>query len=301
MPPIASIAAVATAFHPDQRLTDVVEAALKSCVEVVVVDNTPAGQPSAAEGLADLAGVRVLRDGRNAGLAAALNTGLRALESDADAVLLLDQDSILTSELVESLAAHLASDPAIAIAAPAPWDAVTGRYYEPGTDGRPDVADRETVITSGMLVRRSVFDSVGTFREEFFVDHVDNDFCLRVHATGARIVQDKRLKLEHSLGTREEHGVGGLKVATSRHPVWRNYWFARNAMVLIREHRGDAPEWVRGMRRYLIQYELVRTFLEAPRFQRSAAIRKGIADGRRGRVRESYYPEGAARPDRTSS
>src|SRR5260221_5523065 len=230
-----TIAGLATAFHPDGRLADVVEAALKSCAEVVVVDNTPAGQPSAAEAVADLAGVRVLRDGRTVGLAAALNRGLREVSPQADAVLFLDQDSVLTPDLVEGLAAHLA-DPSVAIAAPAPWDAVQGRFYEPGTDRRPDVADRDTVITSGMLVGRSTLAELGTpavlgtlgtaeggpFREEFFVDHVDNDFCLRVRATGARIVQDKRWKLEHSLGVREQHKVGGATVASSRHPVWRN-------------------------------------------------------------------------------
>ncbi len=296
MPPIA---AIATAFHPDERLAAVVEAALKSCAEVVVVDNTPAGQPSAAESLADLTGVRVLRGGRNLGLAAALNAGVRVLRADAEAVLFLDQDSVLSPDLVEALAAHLAADPAIAVAAPAPWDAGQGRYYEPGLDARPDVADRDTVITSGMLVRRSVLDQVGGFREEFFVDHVDNDFCLRVRAAGGRIVQDKRWKLVHSLGTREKHRVPGATFSSSRHPVWRNYWIARNGTILIREYRRTAPAWTRSTRRYLPRWFLVRLLLEAPRSKRAAAMLQGFADGLRGRVTESFYPEGAARPERT--
>jgi rhamnosyltransferase len=296
MPPIA---AIATAFHPDERLAAVVEAALKSCAEVVVVDNTPAGQPSAAEPLADLAGVRVLRSGRNVGLAAALNAGVRVLGADAEAVLFLDQDSVLAPDLVEGIAEHLAADPAVAVAAPAPWDAEDGRYYDPGTDARPDVADRDTVITSGMLVRRSVLDQMGGFREEFFVDHVDNDFCLRVRAAGGRIVEDKRWKLAHSLGARETHRIFGATFSSSRHPVWRNYWIARNATILIREHRRTAPAWTRGTRRYLERWFLFRVLFEAPRSKRAAAILQGFADGLRGRVTESFYPEGAARPERT--
>jgi rhamnosyltransferase len=298
MPPIA---AIATAFHPDERLATVVEAALKSCVEVVVVDNTPTGQPSAAESLAGLAGVRVLRGGRNVGLAAALNTGVRVLGAEAEAVLFLDQDSVLAPDLVEAIAAHLAADQAVAVAAPAPWDAEQGRYYDPRTDARPDVADRDTVITSGMLVRRSVLDQIGGFREEFFVDHVDNDFCLRVRAAGGRIVEDKRWKLAHSLGTREKHRVPGTTFSTSRHPVWRNYWIARNGTILIREHRRTAPSWTRNTRRYLQRWFVLRLLLEAPRPKRAAAMLRGFADGLRGRVTESYYPEGAARVERTSA
>jgi rhamnosyltransferase len=296
MPPVA---AIATAFHPDERLAAVVEAALKSCTEVVVVDNTPAGQPSAAESLADLAGVRVLRSGRNVGLAAALNAGVRELGADAQAVLFLDQDSVLAPDLVEALVAHLAADPAVAVAAPAPWDAGHDRYYEPGTAARPDVADRDTVITSGMLVRRSVLERIGGFREEFFVDHVDNDFCLRVRASGGRIVQDKRCKLVHSLGTREKHRVAGATFSSSRHPVWRNYWIARNATILIREHRRTAPAWTRGTCVYLQRWFLCRLVFEAPRSKRAAAMLQGFADGLRGRVTESFYPEGAVRPERT--
>ena len=195
-----SIAAVVTAFHPDERLTAVVEAALKSCQPVIVVDNTPGSAPSLSDGLRDLAGVTVLRDGRNRGLAGGLNAGLDALAADRgedagvdegeqpDLVLFLDQDSVLGEELVLGLAEHL-TDPAIGIAAPAPWDEAQGRFYEPGTENGPDVADKDTVITSGMLVRREVIERVGRFRTEFFVDHVDNDFCLRARAAGYRIVQ----------------------------------------------------------------------------------------------------------------
>ena len=290
MPP--TVSAVATAYRPDERLADVVDAALKSCTEVIVVDNTPAGERSLAARLAERDGVTVIGGGVNRGLAGALNEGVRNLLADAEFVLFLDQDSVLDPTLVEKLAEHLAADPAVAVAAPAPWDAEHGRYYEPGLDRRPEVCDRDTVITSGMLVRRSAIDEVGPFREEFFVDHVDNDFCLRVRARGLRIVQDRRLKLTHSLG--ERHKVAGMNRSASRHPVWRNYWFARNAVILIREHRKDVPAWSRGMALYLPQWFAVRTLAEAPRGRRVAAMLGGLRDGLSGRVTTSRYPTGSA-------
>ena len=73
------IAAVATAYHPDDRLTAVVESALESCSTVIVVDNTPGTEPTVADKLAGLGTgadgsgrVKVLRSGANLGLAAAL-------------------------------------------------------------------------------------------------------------------------------------------------------------------------------------------------------------------------------------
>jgi rhamnosyltransferase len=291
-----TIAAVATAFHPDERLTAVVEAALKSCARVVVVDNTPGDGPSLTDTLCDRPGVTVLRDGRNSGLAAALNAGVDALLGTAgdqpDLVLFLDQDSILGEDLVLGLAQHL-TDPSVGIAAPAAWDEQQGRYYEPGTANGPDVADRDVVITSGMLVRREVLTEVGRFRTEFFVDHVDNDFCLRVRAAGYRVLRDKRQKLAHSLGQRNQHKLPGVSVSSSRHPTWRLYWIARNGTVLIREHRRDAPAWARATAAYLLWWFGLRTAIEAPRGPRALAMLRGFRDGFRGRVSRRYLPPGA--------
>jgi rhamnosyltransferase len=300
-----TIAAVATAFHPDERLTAVVEAALKSCTRVVVVDNTPGDGPFLADSLRDRDGVTVLRDGKNRGLAGALNTGVDTLLADGadgadgtdgagqpDLLLFLDQDSVLGEDLVLGLAQHL-TDPTVGIAAPAAWDEQQGRYYEPGTENGPDVAERDVVITSGMLVRREVLTEVGRFRTEFFVDHVDNDFCLRVRAAGYRVLRDKRQKLAHSLGQRNQHKVGGMALASSRHPTWRLYWIARNGTVLIREHRKDAPVWSRNTAAYLVWWFGLRTAIEAPRGPRALAMLRGFRDGFRGRTSRRYLPPGA--------
>lgn len=289
-----TIAAVTTAFHPDERLIAVVEAALKSCARVVVVDNTPGDGPFLSDALRDRDAVTVVRDGRNRGLAGALNAGLGVLTSSEppDLVLFLDQDSVLGEDLVTGLAEHL-TDPTVGIAAPAPWDEEQGRYYEPGTANGPDVAEREAVITSGMLVRRDVLAEVGPFRGEFFVDHVDNDFCLRVRAAGYRVLRDKRHKLAHSLGQRNQHKLAGVSVASSRHPTWRLYWIARNGTVLIREHRKDAPVWSRNTALYLVWWFALRTAIEAPRGPRAMAMLRGFRDGLRGRTSRRYLPPGA--------
>jgi rhamnosyltransferase len=161
------------------------------------------------------------------------------------------------------------------------------------------VTERDAVITSGMLVRRSVLEKVGDFREEFFVDHVDNDFCLRARRAGFRIVQDSELRLAHSLGERNRHKVPGLNLSSSRHPTWRLYWIARNGTVLIREHRRDARAWSVGTGLYLVRWFLLRTLIEAPRGRRAAVILRGFSDGLRGRVSTGYLPAGASRPTRS--
>jgi len=288
------IIAVTTAYHPDERLVAVVAAALRSCESVVIADNTPAGVPSASEALAGDR-VRVLRPGRNVGVAAALNAALGEVPGDAEAVLLLDQDSVLAEELVSALSRHLA-DPTVGAAAPSPWDARSGTDFGTLTAMQAEVSDQDAVITSGMLVRRSLAQAVGGFREDLFVDYVDMDFCLRIRRTGARILQDRRLKLEHSIGDRREHKLVFLPVQVIHYPPWRHYWIARNGAILIRENARAFPSWSVKTAAYLVRWVAVTVLFESARWRCLRAFGSGVRDGLRKRINPTYVPKGAEVP-----
>jgi rhamnosyltransferase len=290
---LTNITAIATAYHPDERLLAVVDAAVAACDEVLVVDNTPGGAELLAGDLPDR--VRVLRPTGNLGLAGALNLGLRELGPDCETVLLLDQDSVLPESTVAQLTAHL-DDPTVGAAAPAPWDAEHGGYIDPRTVLRPDVADRAAVITSGMVVRRSLVDKVGGFRADFFVDCVDQDLCLRLRRTGMRIVQDKRVRLPHSLGDVREHRFLVGHVRVTHHPTWRLYWVIRNGVVLVRENLATAPLWCLASLLIMGRWVLLTALYERPRGPRLRAMGSGLLDGLRGRTDRGYLPSGAEVP-----
>lgn len=287
------LAALITAYHPDERLAAAVDAALADAEAVVVVDNTPGGSPLAAH-LADRTGVEVLGGGENLGLAAALNRGLAALPPGPEAVFFLDQDSRPPVGLAAALAALLA-DPTVAVAAPTAWDAAHDRPYRAFGSVGTDVADRDIVITSGMLVRRSVLDRIGGFREDFFVDYADLDFCLRVGAAGGRLVEDKRLRMPHAIGERREHRLlGVVPVLVVHHPAWRQYWMGRNGLILIRENLGRNPHWALVNTLFLARWFAVTALFAEQRGAKTAALLRGFADGVTGRARTAYLPSGAS-------
>ena len=283
-------AAVITAFRPGAALLEAVRAASSQCSRVVVVDNTPAGESGAEALLGDRPGVTLLRDGANRGLAAALNQGV-AEAPDVDAYLLLDQDSTVPADLVSQLWAALERDERIAIASPAPWDPDAERFLDPRTRARPEVADMDVVITSGMLLRRAAARELGDFRVDFFVDGVDQDYCLRARRAGWRIVQDRRVLLPHSLGETRWHGIGPLRVRATHHPTWRLYWMARNGVVLIRENLRQRPRWALTSIALLAYSTMAVAAFEPPRGPRLSAIRAGVRDGLSGRLDARFVPE----------
>ncbi|HWG25434.1 glycosyltransferase [Actinospica sp.] len=286
------IAAVVTAYHPDERLAAVVESALLSCDSVVIADNTP-GDAETLAGKLQGPKVTVLRTGRNRGLAGALNLGLAQVPADAEAVLFLDQDSVLPPELVAGLSAHLA-DEKIAVVGPTPVDAATGGRYERTADRHAAVDDRPSIITSGMLVRRSAFEDVPGFREDFFVDCVDSDFCLRVRRSGRRVVRDAALVLPHSIGSGRDHRLGPLNVRVLHYPAWRHYWIARNGVVLSREFFGTERGFVLTNALFMARWLLVTTLFDERRAASVPAVLRGLLHGLTGRVDlRRYLPAGA--------
>ena len=236
------IAAVVTAYHPDERLLAVVDSVQESCAEIVVVDNTPEGSASVAEKIEDTATITVLRSGVNRGLSHALNLGVSRLSAGIEAVIFLDQDSVLAPDVIPRLAEHF-KDPSIGMAKTGPGEQVHENLSKNFSGRNKGVADRAISITSGMLIRRDLLARVGEFREDFFVDYADLEYSLRVRRTGARIIQDKRLKLPHSIGERRTHTFFGMRVPVTHKPAWRDYWQLRNGLITVREQARFSPAW----------------------------------------------------------
>jgi rhamnosyltransferase len=291
------ITAIVTAYHPDDLLRGVVDSALTSCTSVIVVDNTPYQAAGAAELPDPLSGYRdprvsVLGSGRNLGLAAALNLGLAALPAETDAVLLLDQDSVIPDGLIDGLAKDL-GDSSIGVVGPSPVDAATGKVYETLAGRHDRLDDRDMVITSGMLLRRSCLERVPGFREDFFVDYVDLDFCLRLRRAGVRIVRDLALELPHSIGDVRAHPFLGRSARVGHYAAWRHYWVARNGTILIRENLRALPVWAITNALFLSRWFVQLVLFEPERRSHGAAFLRGLRDGLTRRVSRDFIPPGA--------
>lgn len=287
------ITALITAYHPDDRLAAVARAALTACQSVIVIDNTPLGTPSASEEISDDR-IIVKRSGRNEGLAAALNTGLDTLPAETDAVLFLDQDSQLPSDLVPRLARHLQEDPSIGAIGPAPYDAETGYGYDRLEQLHDVLADRYSLITSGMLVRSDCFTVVPRFRTDFFVDWVDNDFCLKLRRSGVRVVLDRSSRLPHSIGEGRTYRILFWRIRVLHYAPWRRYWIARNGLILLRENVAAFPGWGLEYGLYMARTVLTMVAFGPDRGVHLRAFGCGLAHAFTGKVAPQYLPAGAA-------
>jgi rhamnosyltransferase len=280
-----SVCAIVVTYFPDDAFGVRLRSLLPQVGCVVIVDNTP--EESAAGQLkvfGDAANVHLVSNRANLGISAALNQGLRhALTAGCKWALTLDQDTQCFPDMVSTLlGVSQACTPTPAV--------IGGNYLDPRSN-HPKVATGEagaflvqkTVITSGCLVDVRLALAIGGFREDYFIDQVDHEFCLRARAHGHQVVISRKPVMTHSVGE-----PGGVRVPwlgeLPNHPPVRKYYIARNTIVTVKAYWRREPEWcLRRLARLLLGLGGM-ALLEKQGLNKVRAFTGGVADGLRGRM-----------------
>ena len=145
--------------------------------------------------------------------------------------------------------------------------------------------DMESVITSGSLLSLAAFAAIGPFREEFFIDHVDTEYCLRARLKHFRVIQTRSPLMSHAIGAPTTHRILWMRKRTTNHAPDRRYYFTRNDTVLLHE-RGKHPGglWIlKGLMRSLRTCKRILLY-EQMKAAKINAVLSGWWDGVRGRL-----------------
>lgn len=191
-----TIACIVT-YEPDlDVLTENVRAVSVQVDDVIVVDNGSSNVDAIAEGLPEGVDLRRLPD--NAGLSRAMNIAVQQADvRGAVYVLMLDQDSVVTPQLVPMLRDVLTRDEDLALVGPD----IEDRNLGVSPDGHGLGTERvNACITSGSLMRVADWRAIGGWDEGLFVDFVDFDLCLRLRTAGRGIAIEHGVFLQHAIG-----------------------------------------------------------------------------------------------------
>lgn len=298
MPEPATVAAIVVTYHPDQDFSKRLDALLAQLTRVVVVDNgsdesclSPL-QPY----LADDGRVTIFRNKTNLGIATALNQGFEMLIAEGWRwVLTLDQDSVPAPGMVAALCDRLKADPnpsRIAMVGANRQDPVNPDaehlwmrpksgfpFFERVACKRLDDGGATAVITSGTLTNASVFEEIGPFRDDLFIDLVDIEYSLRARRAGYRIIAACDANLVHRIGATRIRYLLGIQIIVTHHAPVRRYFVFRNSIVVMTEYFGVFPHWIIYHCLSLGQVLLGIVFFEHRKFATLRACCFGIYDG----------------------
>lgn len=282
-----NVCAVIVTFHPSPEHLGNIARVRSQVHRLVMVDN---GSSDEALGLLRVAALeehfQLIENAENLGSAAALNIGVRWAQSQGcDWVILFDQDSTAGDGLVEALLSAYEADAdqdRIGTLVPTYIDKSSGNELLVERSRNGQIL---TVSTSGSLIPVSVFARCGYFREDFFIDQIDYEFCLRIVAAGYGIVQCADAKLMHSLGERKEYGVGGRHLLTStHHNSVRRYYIIRNRVALLRSYWKKFPSYCLNLFVLTCKDTIKVLLVERDKLEKLKNTAKGLTDGALGRM-----------------
>lgn len=281
-----SVCAVIVTFHPTSKMIEEVPEVLAQVDGLVIVDNGSREEERMLLRASSRShGFHLIENNENLGIAEALNQGIRwAKYKQYPWVLLLDQDSRMTNGFVGQMFASWECHPdrdRVASIHPSYVDPDTG--IEPkvwrAKDGGPVLS-----MTSGAVMPEWVFDKIGEFASEYFIDWVDFEYCLRIRAAGYLIIDSRQAVLLHRAGNPKTLTILGFSFRPTHHSAERRYYLSRNRIAVYRKYFHLFPAWVlRSMFESL--RETVKCFLgDQDRARKFRNFLLGTWDGLSGRM-----------------
>jgi len=259
--------------HPDSDLCHCVEKIVPQVSETLIVDNgSSASCVDQLKRISERLGAHLILNSANEGLVRAINQGAQsAVSRGYQWILMLDQDTTVAPDMVESLGEIVRSDPH------AQRLAVVGSNFKDKVTGR--LSTTVTAITCGSLVSLSVFQALGGLRDDFFIDCVDHEYCLRARAHGFRVIITSRALMEHPIGNFTYHRFLGRTVRTTNHAPLRQYFMARNLLILIREYARKEPRFIYAYCGGYLRAAIKLCLFEDGRLAKIKSIVRGCLDG----------------------
>jgi rhamnosyltransferase len=281
------VGAVIIAYNPSPTLYENVLALADQVSRILIVDNASNSESrTVLERLRGLPRTDIIQNSSNLGIGAALNVGARwAIERGYGWIATFDQDSRVGPGFVAEMLHAYSEHPQrglIGLVAPRYREQTTGLAL----DGVSAMSGDEIVLTSmmsGNLVRTDVLKTVGFYNEQFFIDYVDHELCLRMARYGFRVLKSAHAVLQHNLGRLSLTKVGNRILATTNHSPLRRYYNARNRIFVYRLYGRFVPWWVVHDMKYFLIDTVKIPFLEPEGRAKLSSIVRGIWHGLAGK------------------
>lgn len=254
-----NICGVVILYYPPKEVEKNISTYIESLDRLYIINNSKTEIPKHSK-------IQILYNGENIGVAKALNLALKEAKKDGFKYLFtFDQDSYFYNNdiniFLENFLRCKSKNKNIAIFSPIH----NPKFIE------PKFQEVDFVMTSANLVNIDIALEIGGYREDFFIDEIDHEFCFRLKKNRYKIVQDKTIAISHKLGNK---GI---------YPSKRLYYMLRNYLYLRKEYQNEEKEFFKKRDKYLIKFFLKHLILNI--FNLKMVI-KSIVDYKKGKKGE---------------
>lgn len=229
-------------YNPASSFIDNVRLISSMFNRIFVVDNGSSENCELLDYIpSELVNVTIIKEKCNWGIAKALNIGIKsALLYHPCWIITFDQDSIPNSQFVKAYneALSIVNSPRLGLLSCC-FAEGDSKFYSPVR-----VKRKHTIITSGCLHNVEIFDSVGFYNEDLFIDCVDFDYSLRVSKNGYETYRISQQLLKHHLGNPVKRRFLCWNIYSSNHSLLRRYYMSRNHFYLSKKYFSSYPFYI---------------------------------------------------------
>jgi rhamnosyltransferase len=267
--------AVVVWYNPKQEHMNNILSYIDAVSKVVIIDNSSVDNSHFLSNIDTITYIPLLK---NQGIATALNIGCKeAIKLQAKWILTMDQDSCWEQEQLNKYFEYINQfTPVADVGVFSPRQNYNGHYVH----YQNHYEDKIAVMTSGCLISSTGFERTNGFRDDFFIDEVDNEYCMHIRQLGMRVVIINNANLVHQLGELRRVKLFGIfKKEFIDHEPFRYYYMVRNNLVLSQMY----PIYEKFNRHRLIK--LIKRILFYDKVHKLQAIKmclKGWRDFRKG-------------------
>lgn len=239
------INAIIVTFNPDNKNINMLVECLSHQVErVCIVDNASNNNDFLNAKNAGYVDFIKLSD--NLGIAKAQNLGIdQCICNGAEYLVFFDQDSRITPDFVLGLHqafSSLSTKDSVAAVGPIFFNQKYNFAYPQiklkKWGGRKKIIPIKNespievsfIISSGTFTTVDVLNRVGLMKDEFFIDYVDTEWCLRAISFGYKFFVIPKVQMIHTIG---DDKIKFLLWNLPVHSPWRRYFRMRNMFYLF--------------------------------------------------------------------
>ena len=281
-----SVCAVIVTYHPSGAMLEIVPRVLAQVDGLVVIDNgSNADEIALLHAAQQSLAFRLIENGENLGIAEALNQGVRwAKSKEFRWVVLFDQDSRISEGFMDHMFAAWRAHPDRERVG-----SVHSRHIAPET-GRevwvPRTPDGSPILpmTAGSLMPVWIFDKIGWFASEYFIDVVDWEYSFRTRAAGFLVADARDATLFHTPGNPIETALLGHTFRPSHHSAMRRYYLSRNRIVFYRKYFWAFPGWIVSTAYHQFRGTVVCLLFEQNRARKLRNMLLGVWDALSGKM-----------------
>lgn len=208
--------------------------------KIFLIDNSPKNNDL---NFLDKPKVNYIFNNKNLGIAAAQNIGIKK-SIDSEIIVFFDQDTYVDKNFLDTLLGSYKTNKN-SILVPKCIDNITNmelpslrlnRFGFPkriiSNSNQNNLSKIHIAISSGMIVPTKIFRKVGLFDENFFIDLVDTEFCLRCRHHKIEIFLTSKIQINHRIG-KNYYSFFNLKIFN--HSPKRVYFQIRNSFLIFKK------------------------------------------------------------------